>query len=541
MPSEYSYKELYNKWDQFINGGNDTSHLRKEVADSWKSCRKLNVNPFKKPPLLEKHEIQKIISKNQFLITVVSSFINLISNITKETNFLFVLTDKNGNVLDVQGEKQVVEQAKKSNLEIGANRSESAGTNAISVAITTGRPIHIGGPEHYNVNYHQWSCAAAPIQDSKGKLIGVLTLLGHYSLKHTHTFGMVVSLAKAIENELLIKSRNIQADKNNELSAIHHFTFDDIIGRGEAIQSVINMAKVVTNTNSRIIVEGESGTGKELFVQAIHYASDRNAKPFIAVNCGAIPAQLIESELFGYQEGAFTGAKKGGMPGKFELADGGTLFLDEINSMPKDMQVKLLRVLQQNEVTRVGGTTPIPIDVRVIGASNESLEMLVDKNDFRRDLYYRLGIIVLQIPPLRERLEDIPDLFIHFLNKISKRLNKKCPEFDPVILKYLKSYHWHGNIRELENYIERAIVLSQVKKLNIEHFPYKIIEQTFLPKQVELTTLEKAEMEFIKKALDVYDGNISKTSQILGITRKTLYNKMKAFNLQKTNGDSISL
>jgi DNA-binding NtrC family response regulator len=205
------------------------------------------------------------------------------------------------------------------------------------------------------------------------------------------------------------------------------------------------------------------------------------------------------------------------------------------------MQVKLLRVLQQNEVTRVGGTTPIPIDVRVIGASNESLEMLVDKNDFRRDLYYRLGIIVLQIPPLRERLEDIPDLFKHFLNKISNRLNKKCPEFDPVILKYLKSYHWYGNIRELENYIERAIVLSQGKKLSIEHFPYKVIEQTFLPKKVELTTLEKAEMEFIKKALDVYDGNISKTSQILGITRKTLYNKMKAFNLQKTSGDSISL
>lgn len=541
LRSDYSYKELYNKWDQFINGGNDTSHLRKEVADSWKRCRKLNVNPFKKPPLLDKHEIQKIINKNQFLINVVAPFINLISDITKETNFLFVLTDAYGNVLDVRGDKQVVEQAKKSNFEIGANRFESAGTNAISVTITTGKPIHIGGPEHYNVHFHQWSCAAAPIHNSKGKLIGVLTLSGHYSLKHTHTLGMVVSLAKAIENELLVKESNLEIEKNNELSASHDFTFEDIIGSGEGIQSAINMARVVSKTNSRVIVEGESGTGKELFVQAIHYASERSGKPFIAVNCGAIPAQLIESELFGYMEGAFTGAKKGGMPGKFELAHGGTLFLDEINSMPEDMQVKLLRVLQQNEVTRVGGTTPIPIDVRVIGATNESLEMLVDKNDFRRDLYYRLGIIVIQIPPLRERLEDIPELFKYLLNKISKRLNVQCPEFNPAILKYLKSYHWPGNIRELENYIERAVVLSQGKKLFIEHFPYKVIEHTFLPEKMELTTLEKVEKEFIKKALDVYDGNISKASQSLGITRKTLYNKMKTFNLQKSNENRISL
>ncbi|MBT2727443.1 sigma-54-dependent Fis family transcriptional regulator [Bacillus sp. ISL-75] len=540
MPSDYSYKELYNKWDQFINGGNDTSHLRKEVADSWKRCRKLNVNPFKKPPLLEKDGIQKLISKNQLLINEVAPFINLISDITKETNFLFVLTDKYGNVLDVRGDKHVVEQAKKSNFVIGANRSESAGTNAISVTITTRKPIHIGGPEHYNVLFHQWACAAAPIHDGNGKLIGVLTLSGHYSLKHTHTLGMVVSLAKAIENELLVKERNVEIKKNNRPSQGSYFTFEDIIGSGEGIQSAINMARVVSNSNSRIIVEGESGTGKELFVQAIHNASERRGSPFIAVNCGAIPDQLIESELFGYQEGAFTGAKKGGMAGKFELAHGGTLFLDEINSMPEDMQVKLLRVLQQNEVTRVGGSTPIPINVRVIAASNESLENLVDKNNFRRDLFYRLGIIVFQIPPLRERLEDIPELFNHLLNKISKGLNQKCPEFDPAILKYLKSYHWPGNIRELENYIERAVVLSQGKKITIEHFPYKVIEHMFLPERVELTTLEKVEKEFIIKALDVYDGNISKTSELLGITRKTLYNKMKTFNLKKTR-ERISL
>ncbi|TVX83937.1 sigma-54-dependent Fis family transcriptional regulator [Peribacillus simplex] len=539
MTTEYSYKEMYNRWEIFINGGNDTSHLRKEVADSWKRCKKLNVNPFKIPPIMDEYEIEEIISKNQYLINVVGPFIKLISDLTKETNFLYVLTDQNGNVIEVRGEKHVVEQAKKSNFVIGANRFEGAGTNAISVAIITGKPIHIGGPEHYNVNFHQWSCAAAPIHDSKGELRGVLTLSGHYSLKHTHTLGMVVSLAKVIEKELLFNEKNLEKEKKNKLSPKNYFTFEDIIGSGEGIQSAINLARMVSKTSTRILVEGESGTGKELFVQAIHHASERSEYPFVAVNCGAIPAQLIESELFGYHDGAFTGAKKGGMPGKFELANNGTLFLDEINSMPEDMQVKLLRVLQENEVTRVGGTTPIPINVRVIGASNESLEKLVDKKDFRRDLYYRLGIIVLQIPPLRERTEDIPELFIYLLNKICKRLNEKCPEFDPDILEYLKSFHWPGNIRELENYIERAVVLSQGKKLTMEYFPYKVIEHFFMPKKIELTSLENMEKQFIQKALDVFDGNMSKTSQLLGITRKTLYNKMKTFNLQKNSRERI--
>ncbi|MDQ0219135.1 sigma-54-dependent Fis family transcriptional regulator [Peribacillus cavernae] len=533
MKGEYSYKELYNKWEKFINGGNDLNHLRKEVAESWINCRKLNVNPFKKPLLLNESEIIELINKNRYLIDIVSPFLKLITDLIKETNFIFVLTDNKGNVLDVRGDKEVVNHAKKSNFEIGANRSESAGTNAISLAISTNKPIQLGGPEHYNILFHQWTCTSAPIHDMKGKLIGVLTLSGHFSLKHTHTLGMVVSLSKAIEKELSYKEKIFGKDKYIRNSMRCNFTFEDIIGRSKAIRSAIEMAKVASMTDTRIVVEGESGTGKEMFVQAIHNASSKSGGPFVAVNCGAIPDQLIESELFGYDDGAFTGARKGGKPGKFELANGGTLFLDEINSMSEDMQVKLLRVLQQNEITRVGGIDPIPVKVRVIAASNQPLEALVEENDFRRDLFYRLGIIMIEVPPLRERKEDIPELFTHLLKKISTQLGKNNLDHDPTILSYLKSYHWPGNIRELENYIERAVVLGQGQRLSLEHFPKKVMEQIFLKCNLELTTLEKVEKESIRKALEVYEGNISKTSKLLGITRKTLYNKIKEYNLEK--------
>lgn len=519
-----------------MNGDNDLSHLPKEVADSWRQCRNKDINPYQITSLAPKSEINKILNENKTLISVVAPFIKMITDITKETNFIFVLCDNQGNLLDVRGNEEVLELARKSNFEIGANRSESTGTNAISLVLTTGKPWQLVGPEHYNVYQHQWTCSSAPIHDSKGKLVGVLNLSGHYTLQHTHTLGMVVSLAKAIEKELLFRGRFFNKKPQNV------FTFEDIIGSKSSIMKpIINMAKIVSKADTRIIIEGESGTGKELFVQAIHSSSNRSDGPFIAVNCGAIPEQLIESELFGYEDGTFTGAKKGGKPGKFELATGGTLFLDEINSMPKDMQVKLLRVLQQNEVIRLGGTTPIPIDVRVIGASNESLETLVEEERFRQDLYFRLGIITIEIPPLRNRIDDIPEIFKFLFKKISNRLDLAIPDFDHNLIEHLQSYNWPGNIRELENYIERAIVLSQGQKLTIEHFPKKVkgtvIEQN--EKETIVPTLENLEKESIKKALEEFEGNISRASKMLGITRKTLYKKIKDYQLQYENAGYV--
>jgi transcriptional regulator with PAS, ATPase and Fis domain len=239
-----------------------------------------------------------------------------------------------------------------------------------------------------------------------------------------------------------------------------HYTFDDIIGASESIRKVIDFAKIIANSPSTVLITGESGTGKEVFAQAIHNESPRRDSSFVAVNCGAIPEALIESELFGFEDGAFTGAKKGGRPGKFELANGGTLFLDEIGEMPLDMQVKLLRALQEGEICRVGGSKTIPLDVRIIAATNKDLKQLVNENKFRLDLYYRLSVIPITIPPLRERSEDIPLLINYFLNSKAIRLKKEVPSIDKQTYELLLRYKWPGNIRELENFIEKTVNLN---------------------------------------------------------------------------------
>ncbi|MDK2909426.1 MAG: sigma-54 dependent transcriptional regulator, acetoin dehydrogenase operon transcriptional, partial [Bacteroidales bacterium] len=248
----------------------------------------------------------------------------------------------------------------------------------------------------------------------------------------------------------------------NKYTGSHaRFSFDDIIALSPTMIELVEYAKKIADSPSSVLITGESGTGKEVFAQSIHQASSRKDAGFVAINCGAISPTLIESELFGYEEGAFTGARKGGRPGKFELADKGTLFLDEIGEMPPEMQVKLLRAIQEGRITRVGGQKEIPVDVRIIAATNRNLLQLVQEGKFREDLFYRLNVINLVIPPLRERLEDLPLLAEHFINKINKRLGKSIRGVSKDAIKVLREYKWPGNVRELENVFERAILLCQ--------------------------------------------------------------------------------
>ncbi|HHY90608.1 MAG TPA: sigma 54-interacting transcriptional regulator, partial [Clostridiales bacterium] len=263
------------------------------------------------------------------------------------------------------------------------------------------------------------------------------------------------------------------ASKINKHTA--YFTFSDIIGESKKMKQCIDLAKKAAEYNSRIVIEGESGTGKEMFAQAIHNRSRRKNNPFLAVDCGAIPRELLESELFGYESGAFTGARKEGKPGKFELANGGTIFLDEIGNMPMEMQVKLLRVLQEEKIIRVGGNQPIPIDVRIIAATNANLEEEVKRGNFREDLFYRLNVFYIRVPPLRERKEDIPILVQTFLKKNSS--GKNDLKIDKRAMKILETYDWPGNIRELNNVIERAVIMSDGDCIRRENLPLGILRK----------------------------------------------------------------
>lgn len=323
--------------------------------------------------------------------------------------------------------------------------------------------------------------------------------------------------------------------------------FSDIIGGSKAILEAVRVASLAATSMSSVLLQGESGTGKEIFAQAIHNRSERRAGPFVAVNCGAIPRELIGSELFGYVEGAFTGAKRGGKPGKFELACGGTLFLDEIGDMPLEQQVVLLRVLEERKVNRIGCDKEIPIDVRVICATNKKLLEEVEKGTFRKDLYYRLNVISITIPPLRERSEDIISLFNYFLEKLDR--HNRNFEVSPEVIEKIVRYDWPGNVRELQNVVERIVILTEGRTVTLDNLPREIRDWQSVDIQkagtqkgenngLELSRkmerrhfLEESERREIIELLSTYKGNVSLTARAMGISRNTLYRKMKLYNI----------
>lgn len=322
-----------------------------------------------------------------------------------------------------------------------------------------------------------------------------------------------------------------------------------IIGQTARMHKIYAMIEKVARSPTTALITGESGTGKELVARALHEHSDRASAPFIQVNCGAIPESLFESELFGHEKGAFTGAVAA-KPGKFELADGGTLFLDEVGELPKDMQVKLLRVLQDGQFERVGGVRSMSVDVRLVAATNRVLETEVKEGRFREDLFYRLNVIPIQIPPLRERADDIPLLVEHFIAKFNKRLNTEVEGVSPDALAALLAHTWPGNIRELENLIERSVLLTEDTVLTMGDLPGLTpsnlgrveappdAEEMGLKEYVRVYTT-KLERARIQRVLEEEDSNVTRASKKLGISRKSLQMKMKDYGLRDAdkNGD----
>lgn len=636
------------------------------ISKSHERCALAGITPnliFSRKIISDK-DLKNKLEKNKELISISLPFMNELYNFVKGSGFFLVLTDDEGCILNLIGDKEILEESSKFKMVPGAYMDEmSVGTNAMSIALSEKVPIQLSGEEHFIAAYHRWTCSAAPIKNQEGKIIGALNLTGYSKNVHSHTLGMVVAAVNAIEKMLELKSSNdalALANKNIEnifnsisvglltadlsgnikimnkiaadmfgyketemkkikiwdliedwnkildtvyskgsfvyedvyvnalknklqynlsvypvynskmqiveatyvfneikkgrklagrlLSSRAIYTFDKIVGKSQNFLKVIEYAKKISDSKSTIMLTGESGTGKEVFAQAIHNSSSRNDQPFIALNCGAIPRTLIESELFGYEEGAFTGAKRGGNAGKFELADEGTIFLDEIGEMPLEMQTRLLRVIEEGIITRIGGVNQIPVNVRIIAATNRELKEEVEKGNFRKDLFYRLNVLPVYLPPLRERRDDIPLLINYFMKKTSKHLNKRIVKITPDEMEMLKNYDWPGNIRELENVIELMINTELVSSLGNNN---KDVQKNKIPQvsrgaednmtaqldeNNEKVNDEPLELEYIEKihiikVLKIFNGNISLAANALSIGRNTLYRKIEKYNI----------
>ncbi len=368
------------------------------------------------------------------------------------------------------------------------------------------------------------------ITDNSGtNLTGVITKeeLIQYLMKEAYRLKKQLELALEATQEELRRVKLKQKSK---------YSFRQFITNDSYMKQLISMAQKAARQNSTVLIQGESGTGKEWFAHAIHQASQRAGGPFITVNCAAFPEHLLESEFFGYEEGAFTGANKQGKYGKLDLAHGGTLFLDEIGDMSLSLQSKLLRVLQEREFYRVGGTEKISVDVRVIAATNQSLENLVTEKRFREDLLYRLNVVTFNLPPLRERGEDLTLLADNFIKELDITLNTNIKGINNDALDRLKSYHWPGNIRELRNVIERMMIFTEQGEIGICHMPDKIKGSGWQaaggdnPSQVN-DIMEQKQREVILEVLGQTGGNKTQAAKTLGMSRSTLYEKIKKFDL----------
>ena len=629
---------------------------KKYIPRSHTRCREMGIDMSRvlSGKILSDDALRRKLEEKRDLMVAAEPFMNQLYNFVKGSNFFSILTDEEGCILSVIGDEGILSEAFDFKMIPGSYMDEQhIGTNAMGTALAEEMPVQVSGKEHFIKAYHRWTCSASPIRNPEGKIIGVLDLTGYSELVHSHTLGMVVAAANAIEKMLEVKSYTdklvlakqhietiidsiptgiltcdlsgtiqsanmhitemfgfkeneilkmktweifegwdhvkntlslkgsfidedvyVRARKNKlqfSLSAypfidkeenlkeiicvfketkkirkLAHrivdrhaiYTFDKIIGKNERFLLNIDYAKKIADSKSTILILGESGTGKEVFAQSIHNAGGRKEEAFVAVNCGAIPRNLIESELFGYEDGAYTGAKRGGNPGKFEMADGGTIFLDEIGEMPLEMQPNLLRVIEEGIVSRIGSSKQIPVNVRIIAATNRDLRKEVEVGNFRKDLYYRLNVLPLYLLPLRERKEDIPLLVDYFMDTIAKRLNKRKVTISLEYLEHLMQYDWPGNIRELENILELII--------NTESLPLDLnnknlgIQGTSSVLKDPCLKLEYLEHQHILYVLRKFKGNISLAAEALAIGRNTLYRKIEKYNIDCSNFEHCS-
>ncbi|MVX63439.1 PAS domain-containing protein [Clostridium chromiireducens] len=412
---------------------------------------------------------------------------------------------------------------------LGIKREDAVGKHVSEVIENTRMPIVLEtGKEEvaqlHRIKGNYMIASRIPIIKN-GEIIGVVGKVLFRNVKELNSLYKKISV---IEKEL--------ANYKSKLKELNtaSYSLENIIGESDSILLAKAIVKKAAHTSSNVLILGESGTGKEIFAHAIHSESNRHEGPFVKVNCAAIPSDLLESELFGYEAGAFTGAKKEGKIGKFEIANEGTIFLDEIGDMPLHMQVKLLRVIQEREVEKVGGVATKKINIRIIAATNRNLERLVSEGKFREDLYYRLNVVTIEIPPLRERGNDIILISNHLIKKLSVDLDKRVRGISKEAEQYLKTYEWKGNVRELENILERAInIMGDSEVINVDDLPKEITgkKASIIPKRLQ-DIIEESEKNAIILALRASNGNKTKAAKILDIGRTSLYEKIEKYKIQ---------
>ncbi|PFC13994.1 sigma-54-dependent Fis family transcriptional regulator [Bacillus cereus] len=606
-------------WKKFVDEGVlDSNRMNERISESWHRCKQANVNPHmnKGQKILSSNIFQDQKKKSQIFLDIAIPQLQNMRKTIDELQMMALLIDPDGYVLSLSGNQQTLKRAKHINFIEGVKWTEAAvGTNAIGTALQIEEAIMISGTEHYSVASHSWSCAAAPIHNDDGKLIGVLDFSCPIEFSHPYMLGIVASIAHVIERECSIRVHQnelhlihrfldvidsdeqvvicnhrdvivsaskkvrervsnwsrmkledlmqhglkpklevpvysndrmigkciyVQENKQGNLFSTYPFingiTFPGVIGTSSVFQHTLEEIKLVSPTDASVYVCGETGVGKEYVARAIHENSPRKNGPFIAVNCGSLPKELMESELFGYAEGAFTGARRQGYKGKFEQADGGTIFLDEIGEVPPEMQVALLRVLQERTVTPIGSSKEVPVNIRIITATHKDLLRLVEDGKFRQDLYYRLHVYPLYVPSLIERKEDIPYFIQHFCER--KDWNVVFPK---SICNQFSQHTWPGNIRELLNVLERIYILSQGREICEKQISFLL--QTMMGNQHQLElqaenktehTLnfrEKIQRDSMIEALEKTNGNVSLAAKLLDVPRSTFYKRMQKFRL----------
>ncbi len=505
----------------------------------------------------KKYPIQKLLISNKengaeihpyFLDSDGSVDKSIIDNIDSDV----ILLDKDLNIVlmnktaeqsygvsfnDVKGTSYLELQLKSKEKELAKNLN-----NVIKTKKTFNiRELQLISPDNVT---HFFDQSCAPIFDKDGLIQGVLSISKDVTKRVNKEIQYQESqkMLKELTQKLEVKEDKI---KRLQTTLRERYRFHNLIGKSYLMQNIYNLIDRVSQTDSTILITGETGTGKELVARAIHYNSLRKDRDMVAVNCAALPETLLESELFGHVKGSFTGAIRD-KKGKFELADKGTIFLDEIGELSTLTQVKLLRALQEREIERVGGEKSIKVDIRIIAATNQDLLVLIEKGKFRKDLFYRLNIIAIRLPSLKERADDIPLLVEHFIEKFNNRFNKNISGISSSVLKKLMSYSWPGNIRELEGVIEKAVLLEDYDTIgNIElstghseepHLlPSPLNSRSDIPSYDEMQEhLDNIEKEYFIKAFEKHKGRISDIAEFTGLNRRTILNKMKKFSIKKS-------